>query len=108
MTYHGETRRTAFAPAGEMMAALCLAALGLAGKCLGVVDAIGHAIERRQVMAELGRLDDHMLRDIGVTRSDLRDAAAGPLLGDPTRMLVLRATERRAAQRLAARAFRKD
>ncbi|MEP9353717.1 DUF1127 domain-containing protein [Xanthobacter sp. KR7-65] len=105
MTFHGETRRTPFAPAGEMVAAFCLAALGLVGKGARVVDAIGHAIERRQVLASLAHLDDHMLRDIGVTRADLRDAAASPILTDPTQVLVLRANERRAAARRAARAF---
>lgn len=103
MTFLGDIRRTAFSPAGEMVAALCLSMLRFAGKATQAVDAIGRAIERRRVMAELAALDDHMLRDIGVTRSDLRDASASPVLGDPTRLLVLRATERRAAWRLAAR-----
>lgn len=103
MTFHGETHRQAYAPAGEMVAALCLAAVGLAGKCLRVADSIGRVIERRQVMAELAHLDDHMLRDIGVTRADLRDAAASPMLTDPTQVLVQRASERRAHARRLAR-----
>lgn len=102
MTYHGDTRRTAFAPAGEMVAALCLSAIAAAAKGLRAVEAVGRAIERRQVMAEIAHLDDHMLRDIGVTRADVRDAVAAPLFADPTQLLVVRAGERRAAARLAA------
>ena len=103
MSVHGETRKIAFAPAGEMLAAVCLAAVSLAGNVAKTAGAIGRAIDRRRVMTELAGLDDRMLRDIGVTRADLRDATSGPLLGDPTRVLILRATERRAAARLAAR-----
>ncbi len=102
MTYHGETRRTPFAPAGELVAALCLSAIGVAAKGLNSVKTIGRVMERRQVMADLAHLDDHMLRDIGVTRADVRDAVAAPLFEDPTQLLVLRAKERRAAARLAA------
>ncbi len=102
MTYHGETRRTPFAPAGELVAALCLSAVGVAAKGLQSVKTIGRVMERRQMMAELSHLDDHMLRDIGVTRADLRDAAATPLFEDPTQTLVTRVRERRAAARLAA------
>ncbi|WP_051679296.1 DUF1127 domain-containing protein [Xanthobacter sp. 91] len=102
MTYHGETRRTPFAPAGELVAALCLSAVGAAVKGLRQVQTIGRVIERRQVMAEIAHLDDHMLRDIGVTRADVRDAVSAPLFEDPTQLLVVRAKERRAAARLAA------
>lgn len=102
MTYHGETRRTPFAPAGELVAALCLSAIGVAAKGLDSVKTIGRVMERRQMMADLAHLDDHMLRDIGVTRADVRDAVAAPLFEDPTQLLVLRAKERRAAARLAS------
>ncbi|MDI4656692.1 DUF1127 domain-containing protein [Xanthobacter autotrophicus] len=104
MSVYGETRKIAFAPAGEMLAALCLTAVSLVGHVATTAGAIGRAIERRRVMSELAGLDDRMLRDIGVTRADLRDATSGPLLADPTRVLILRATERRAAARLAGRA----
>lgn len=103
MTYHGETRRTPFAPAGELVAALCLSAIGVAAKGLHAVETIGRVMERRQLMADLAHLDDHMLRDIGVTRADVRDAASAPLFADPTQLLVLRASERRAAARRGQR-----
>ncbi|QRG09813.1 DUF1127 domain-containing protein [Xanthobacter dioxanivorans] len=85
-----------------MVASLCLAFVGVVGRGVKAAGAVGRAIERRSVLSQLASCDDHMLRDIGLTRSDLRDAAATPLTRDPTRMLVLRATERRTAARLAA------
>ncbi|MFG1302300.1 DUF1127 domain-containing protein [Xanthobacter sp. V3C-3] len=103
MTIHGETRRIVYAPAGEMAAALCLGLVALARKAVHATGSIGRALERRQVMAELAGLDDHMLRDIGITRADLRDASITRLHEDPTRVLVLRATERRAAVTLGMR-----
>lgn len=104
MSIHGETRRIVVAPVGEMVAAFCLVLADLAGKGAKAAGTIGRAIERRRVLADLAGLDDHMLKDIGVTRTDLRDAAAVPLLRDPTRVLVLRTIERRTAARLAVRA----
>jgi uncharacterized protein YjiS (DUF1127 family) len=44
----------------------------------------------------LASLDAHMLADIGLDRSDLRDAFSQPLWRDPTHLLKLRAGERRA------------
>jgi hypothetical protein len=50
----------------------------------------------------LARLDDRMLSDIGLTRSDLHDANAEPLWHDPTNVLARRACERRVSRRRAA------
>jgi uncharacterized protein YjiS (DUF1127 family) len=52
------------------------------------------AIKRRRELAYLADLDDHMLADIGLTRTDLQDAAE-PLWQEPTSMLARRAAERR-------------
>lgn len=57
--------------------------------------ALGRSIRNRRVAAGLAGLDDHMLADIGLTRSDLRDAYAEPLWRDPTDILASRAAERR-------------
>ena len=43
----------------------------------------------------LAALDDRMLADIGLTRSDLRDAYAEPPWRDPSDVLARRAAERR-------------
>jgi hypothetical protein len=47
----------------------------------------------------LARLDDRQLADIGLTRSDLRDAYAEPLWEDPTSVLARRAAERRESRK---------
>ncbi len=52
-------------------------------------------LRNRHASAMLARLDDRMLADIGITRSDLRDAYAEPLWHDPTDVLARRARERR-------------
>jgi len=43
----------------------------------------------------LAGLDERTLADIGLTRSDVRDAFAAPLWQDPTSLLRARALERR-------------
>jgi uncharacterized protein YjiS (DUF1127 family) len=60
------------------------------------------ALKNRRNASLLTRLDDHMLADIGLTRSDVRDAYAGPLWNDPTDMLARRAAERRSGRETAA------
>jgi uncharacterized protein YjiS (DUF1127 family) len=59
--------------------------------------------EHRRCMAELAAMDDHTLKDIGLTRQDLRDATALPLHRDPTRQLRERANERAEASLRARR-----
>ncbi len=61
--------------------------------------------EHRRTLADLAAMDDHGLRDIGLTRQDLRDVMAMPLSADPTRLLAARADERACAS-LAGRAPR--
>lgn len=52
------------------------------------IEGIARAFAGRRMLNELARADDRMLRDIGLTRSDLRDAAAAPLYRDPTEVLA--------------------
>lgn len=49
------------------------------------------AIKHRRELAHLAEFDDRMLADIGLTRSDLRDAYFEPLWRDPTNLLAHRA-----------------
>ena len=49
---------------------------------------------RRQANVLAG-LDRHMLADIGITRTDVRDAFSEPFWDDPTALLRERALERR-------------
>jgi uncharacterized protein YjiS (DUF1127 family) len=53
------------------------------------------AYANRTDAAVLAGFDERMLADIGLTRSDLRDAFAEPLWHDPTNVLRARALERR-------------
>lgn len=52
------------------------------------------ALKNRRDAALLAGMDERMLRDIGLTRSDLRDAYAEPLWRDPTDILATRARDR--------------
>ena len=56
---------------------------------------LSRACKNRRQARMLTTMDDRMLADIGLTRSDLRDAYAGPLWRDPTDMLNGRAQDRR-------------
>ena len=59
------------------------------------VKAVERAMRHRRDANVLARLDRHMLADIGLTRSDVRDAFSTPLWEDPTALLRERAIERR-------------
>jgi len=74
---------------------LSTAAAGVAGGMAKLV----RAIRNRRAATALACLDDRMLADIGLTRSDLRDAYSEPLWHDPTDVLVGRAAERRQSRR---------
>ena len=56
---------------------------------------LADAFRNRNDASVLAGLDDRMLADIGITRSDVRDALAEPLWRDPTNLLRARALERR-------------
>jgi uncharacterized protein YjiS (DUF1127 family) len=64
---------------------------------------IARARRHRRDVRVLAGLDSHMLADIGITRSDLRDAFSGPFWDDPTALLRERALERRLGWPRAAR-----
>jgi hypothetical protein len=61
---------------------------------------IARAFAGRRVLRELASFDDRMLKDIGLTRADLRNAAAEPLYRDPTTLLAGRVGEFRPARRV--------
>jgi uncharacterized protein YjiS (DUF1127 family) len=56
---------------------------------------LARARSNRREARMLAGLDRHMLADIGITRSDLRDAFSQPFWDDPTALLRERAIERR-------------
>src|SRR5262245_59120173 len=65
---------------------------------LRVVDFVRAYLNRRDLQILAG-FDDRMLADIGLTKSDVRDAVAEPLWRDPTVVLVGRVRERRLSRR---------
>jgi uncharacterized protein YjiS (DUF1127 family) len=56
---------------------------------------LARALRHRRQANVLAGLDRRMLADIGITRSDVRDAFSTPIWGDPTELLRERAVERR-------------
>ena len=80
-----------------------LSLLGLAAAHLGrVALALKTGWERRRMIGQLGALDDHMLRDIGITRQDIISSLAEPMFRDPTVQLAARALDARQARRARA------
>jgi uncharacterized protein YjiS (DUF1127 family) len=63
-------------------------------------------LKRRGDITALASFDDRALADIGLTRSDVRDAMAEPFWRDPSALLASRAAERRAHRPRALPAFR--
>jgi uncharacterized protein YjiS (DUF1127 family) len=74
-----------------------LGVIGATGRTfIRAIDRLVRALRNRRHAAMLAGFDERMLADIGLNRSDLRDAFAEPLWRDPTTILVDRACERRA------------
>jgi hypothetical protein len=67
------------------------------------VDGIVRAYEGRRILRQLARSDDRMLRDIGLDRSDLRNAASEPIYRDPTALLAGHVDEVRPRRRVHGR-----
>lgn len=66
------------------------------------IRSIRMAWARRKILGELASLDEHLLRDMGITRQDLESVLADPGLEDPTLRLALRAREARYGRRASA------
>lgn len=77
-----------YRPAPPFFAALLSAVLESLRK-------LAQAVRNRRDASALAGMDERMLRDIGLTRSDLRDAYAEPLWRDPTDILATRVQDRR-------------
>jgi len=89
------------------IAALTLWSLGAAIMAAAIAaKRLARAVKRRGDIAALASFDDRALADIGVTRSDVRDAMAEPFWRDPSALLASRAAERRAHRPRALPAFR--
>ncbi|HWV42034.1 DUF1127 domain-containing protein [Pseudorhodoplanes sp.] len=66
---------------------------------LGGMRKLARLLKNRRRARMLAGMDDRMLRDIGLNRSDLRDAYAQPLWRDPTDVLADRARAKRSHRR---------
>ena len=78
--------------AGATVLRAALAAIALVTHWL---KQLAQARRHRREARALAGLDRYMLADIGITRSDLRDAFSQPFWEDPTELLSERAGERR-------------
>jgi uncharacterized protein YjiS (DUF1127 family) len=83
MTSHAEAFKSAAEPFGRTIAA----AVALV---MTRIRRLAVAFKHRRDAAVLATFDDRMLADIGLTRSDLREAFSEPLWRDPTALLVNR------------------
>jgi uncharacterized protein YjiS (DUF1127 family) len=72
--------------------------LTMAGAMRRRISGFARAYRNRSDAAVLATLDERTLADMGLTRSDVRDAFAEPLWHDPTDLLRARALERRLAR----------
>jgi uncharacterized protein YjiS (DUF1127 family) len=86
----------AYAPVIPLGAAIPARAVGsFAAAAARAVKAFIRARRNRRDAIALAGLDRSMLKDIGITRSDLNDAFSSPFWEDPTLVLRERAIERR-------------
>ena len=77
------------------LAALSRAAHAVPAVIDGIVMAPFRALERRRVIGTLAAMSDHDLRDIGLSRGDIRDAMAMPIGSDGSLFLAGRREARR-------------
>tara|TARA_R110002020_G_scaffold50844_11_gene144001 strand:- start:7679 stop:8026 length:348 start_codon:yes stop_codon:yes gene_type:complete len=77
---------------------------GLAARVGTALAGLLRAYRGRRSLRTLIEADDRMLRDIGVTRDDVRWALQAPAGQDPSSLLRIRAVSRRAADRSALHA----
>jgi uncharacterized protein YjiS (DUF1127 family) len=66
---------------------------------LNAMRKFARVLKNRRRARMLAGMDDRMLADIGLNRSDLRDAYAQPLWRDPTDVLADRAQAKRSSRR---------
>lgn len=57
--------------------------LSVLNRIITLATTAGDVRRKRQTMRDLDALDDHVLRDIGLTRADMLDAQVTPLSSDP-------------------------
>lgn len=73
------------------------------GRSLAYMLRLARILRHRREVARLEEWDDGALRDIGLSRADVRLALAAPLSVDPSAQLMLWTRERRSARLLMRR-----
>jgi uncharacterized protein YjiS (DUF1127 family) len=63
-------------------------ALRVVGGMVRAAAGLFKALRHRREVGGLAQLDDRLLKDIGLTRGDVRGALAGPAFRDPSVLLV--------------------
>lgn len=92
-----QTSRTALPPRPTLLDR----ARGHASAVLAAVAAgLSRAALNARVLRQLGAMSERDLKDIGLVRQDIFDAAALPRDGDATNLLLARRAERKAARRV--------
>jgi hypothetical protein len=92
MTALADLLRTATAP---LAGAVVMAGQAIGRGVLRTTKMVGNRLQANR----LAELDDRMLADMGLNRSDVRDAVFAPFWSDPTRLLAERVAGRRRARR---------
>lgn len=87
----------------SLVSAVLAAASGAAVTAVANLGRAWTAHRHRRVVRDLLAFDDHMLRDIGLTRGDVTASLAMPVLSDPSTRLRILAVERRAGFRAQRR-----
>lgn len=80
---------------GEILARFAVSSV------VGFAAALWTAMINRRAVMRLSELDDRLLRDIGLTRNDVRSSLAEPWHVDPSQRLSLRRLERKSNRNTA-------
>ena len=70
----------------------------MAGASAAIAAGLSRAAINARILHQLGAMSERELKDIGLVRQDLHDAAALRLDGDATHLLLARRDERKAAR----------
>lgn len=94
---------TAVSAAGAALTRGVMVAAVIPARLLKGIVVFARSTRNRYDVLQMLEMDDHMLRDIGLTRTDVTSALSSPVMMDPSTRLRVFAVERRAGNRAQAR-----